>query len=57
MGHCRFQNTYQDLLDCYDNMELSEQVSREEKRDKGRLIELCREIADEYEDEEGERNE
>lgn len=47
MSYCRFQNTLQDLRDCYYNIEEVEDMSVEEKRARRQLIELCAEIADE----------
>lgn len=54
MSYCRFENTLADLQDCYDamqnqkpkNLSKSEQIARNE------LIELCREICENYEVEE-----
>lgn len=51
MAYCRFHNTLQDLRDCYehiDDMELSESEARERER----LIALCKEIADDFANEE-----
>jgi len=50
MGYCRFRNTLPDLQDCYDN--LWEKVSKEEHRSRVWLIRLCKDIADEVDDEE-----
>lgn len=49
MSYCRFQNTLRDLEDCYDNMD--EDLSPEEQAAKERLIQLCKEIAEEHQDE------
>ena len=45
MSYCRFENTFKDLLDCYENLDdptleqsKTELVSREQ------LIDLCRKI-------------
>ena len=43
MSYCRFQNTLQDLRDCYNNM--NGDLSEEEQRAKEEIIELCKEIA------------
>jgi hypothetical protein len=46
MSYCRFQNTYNDLIDCYDNLNGS--LSESEKRYRERLVELCQSIVDEF---------
>lgn len=46
MSYCRFQNTVKDLQDCYDNLfEDLEELSKEEKRAREKLITLCHDIA------------
>ena len=50
MGYCRFQNTYLDLLDCYENMENIDEASSDEKRAFDRIIKLCKNIANEFGD-------
>lgn len=50
MSYSRFSNTLEDLRDCYENMD-SEDLSDSEARDRKRLIKLCRDLADYYEDE------
>ena len=47
MSYCRFQNTYGDLMDCSHHM--NERLSESETKYKERLVELCREIIEEYE--------
>jgi len=47
MSYCRFENTYRDLLDCLDNM--NEQLSKSEAGYKESLVDICREIINEYE--------
>jgi hypothetical protein len=49
MSYCRFRNTLEDLRECYDNMDDGD-VSEEEQRARKRLIQLCREIVDNYGD-------
>jgi hypothetical protein len=49
MSYCRFRNSLEDLRDCYDNMDDND-MSEEEKQARKRLIQLCREIADNYAD-------
>ena len=48
MSYCRFENTYKDLVDCYENMENVN--SESEKRYRQRLIKLCQNIIDECSD-------
>ena len=48
MAYCRFQNTASDLLDCWDNWDLDEDASAEEKKARERLIKLCVRIAENY---------
>jgi hypothetical protein len=50
MSYCRFQNTYRDLTDCYDNLNGS--LSESEKLYRARLVELCQSIVDEFNPEE-----
>ena len=49
MSYCRFENTYRDLMDCYDNME-NPISSNEEINYRKQLIKLCQEIVDQYAD-------
>ncbi len=49
MSYCRFQNTIEDLYDCYDNMDKSD-LSEEEEIARTRLIKLCGEISANYGD-------
>ena len=51
MSYCRFRNTLNDLQDCYNNME-EDDLSIEEKQARQQLIQLCRNIVEEYEDDE-----
>lgn len=46
MSYCRFENTFNDLQDCYENME--EPCSENEENYKKRLIELCKLITSEF---------
>ena len=48
MSYCRFENTLNDLRDCYRNME-SNDLSESEWKCRKQLIELSQRIADEYE--------
>jgi hypothetical protein len=51
MSYCRFENTYRDLLDCLDN--INEQLSKSEAGYRESLVNVCKEIINEYEDEFG----
>jgi len=48
MSYCRFQNTLQDLRDCYYNVEDS--LTGAEFHAREGLIELCKSIAEEFGD-------
>ena len=48
MSYCRFRNTLSDLEDCADN--LWDELSEEEEKARKKLIELCREIVEEFPD-------
>lgn len=47
MSYCRFQNTLIDLRDCYYNLD-DEDLSEEEQNAREQLIELCKDIVEEY---------
>lgn len=47
MGHCRFQNTLEDLRDCFENME-ADNISDQEKSARRELLKLCDRIAVDY---------
>ena len=49
MSYYRFQNTLQDLRDCYDNMDRDD-LSREEFQARQSLIMTCISIAEHYSD-------
>lgn len=49
MSYCRFENTVNDLQDCYDNWEVN---SEEEERAQKRLVQLCQWIVADYGDDE-----
>ena len=55
MSYCRFRNTVKDLKDCYEHME--DKVGEEEERARQKLIEVCRNIVDDYEEDEEEEEE
>lgn len=49
MSYCRFRNTLSDLIDCQYNFE--DITSQEELEAAKRLVKVCREIAEEIEEE------
>ena len=51
MSYCRFENTLQDLRDCYNNLD-DDDLSAEETEAKQKLIALCKDIVEEFDDEE-----
>ena len=53
MGYCKFENTLRDLKDCEDTIGDKSESESEEKARK-RLIELCKQIADEQAERQGE---
>ncbi len=50
-SYCRFQNTLQDLRDCYDNISSDPDMGVEESRARERLIDICCDIGLAYGDE------
>ena len=55
MSHCRFENTFKDLSDCYESMSTGnnclDQLSEHEKKYAIKLVKLCRNISDDFLDE------
>ena len=51
MSYCRFQNTLEDLKDCWENIDDNTDLSESETKARLRLIKLCKRIADACEDE------
>jgi len=49
-----FQNTVNDLQDCYDALCDGKDLSDEEQRAKRRMLEICRNMVDEFDDDENE---
>ncbi len=47
MSYCRFQNTLNDLDDCYNNID-DDDLSIDEERARIKVIRLCIDIADDY---------
>ena len=50
MSYCRFENTANDLEDCYDHLG-DEDLSDSEKRARGKLIDYARRIVEATEEE------
>jgi len=52
MAYCRFQNTKDDLRECYDWLAENDprELAEEEQKAFKRLVKLCRSIVDNYED-------
>lgn len=48
MSYCRFRNTLQDLDDCYEHMDETDELDKEEILARGRLIQMCQSIANDY---------
>ena len=48
MSYCRFENTYNDLMDCYDNIDDEKDLSYSEAKHRLKLISLCKDIAEDY---------
>ena len=59
MSYCRFENTLHDLLDCQENLfdengNTPADLSKTEKRARERLIEVCKQIAQDFQDQDEE---
>lgn len=50
MSYCRFNNTLSDLEDCREALENQNISSLAEKRKAKRLLKVCREIADNFDE-------
>jgi len=58
MSYCRFENTFRDLKDCQEALQdaggvkdYQESANQYEKKYVARLVELCKEITEEFADE------
>jgi hypothetical protein len=53
MSYCRFENTFNDLDDCYTSLgeKTFDELSDTEKKYALRLVHICRNIADDFMDE------
>ena len=55
MSYCRFENTYRDLRDCYEAMgNGTDDLSETEKKYFEKLVKLCKEVADDFQEDEEE---
>jgi len=53
MSYCRFENTYKDLVDCYNAMmDGIEDLSSTEKKYFEKMVKLCKQIADDFNEDE-----
>lgn len=54
MSYCRFENTYGELQDCYGALgkKSLDELSKTEKKYAKKLIKMCRDIADDFLDDE-----
>ena len=58
MGYCKFENTYNDLQNCYEAIANDkEPLSKSEEKYKQKLIKLCCDIAADFIEEEDEDEE
>jgi hypothetical protein len=48
MSYCKFENTYRDLYDCYNS--INDQLSDSEHKFRKRLVEMCQNIVDEFDE-------
>lgn len=51
MSHCRMTNTRQALTEAREDLDATSSMSAEERRERDRLLVLCKQIADDFEDE------
>jgi hypothetical protein len=54
MSYCRFENTYRDLKDCLNDMNSTDfyELSETEQNYRNKIVEMCKEIAEQFEVEE-----
>jgi hypothetical protein len=54
MSYCRFENTYRDLKDCFNDMYNTDfdELSETEQNYRNKIVEMCKEIAEQFEVEE-----
>ena len=47
MSYCRFEGTYNELIECLENIE-DDEISEQEQKYKLKLIRLCQKITNDY---------
>jgi hypothetical protein len=54
MSYCRFENTLKDLRDCYKDMSETDfyELSETEQEARNKLVALCQNISEQFEEEE-----
>lgn len=54
MSYCRFENTLRDLRDCYKDMSENDfyELSETEQEARNKLVALCQNISEQFEEEE-----
>jgi hypothetical protein len=54
MSYCRFENTLRDLRDCYKDMSETDfyELSESEQEARNKLVALCQNISEQFEEEE-----
>lgn len=50
MSYCRFENTLEDLVDCHEALGEEGTLSASEKKARKGLIELCKDIVNDFGD-------
>lgn len=50
MSYCMFQNTLNDLRDCYEELSFENTLSTDEEKAKTKLIKLCKDIYQDFGD-------
>lgn len=50
MSYCRFENTYEDLVECYETLQEKylDELSETERKYAEKLIKLCENIVDDF---------
>lgn len=51
MSYCRFENTLDDLRDCFEHFRTEEELSEKETKKRKALFKLCKRIVEDYEPE------
>lgn len=54
MSYCRFENTYRDLQDCFNDMCNTDfdELSETEQEYRNKIVDMCKQIAEQFEVEE-----